>query len=465
MRRAAVPLMVLLGGCAVGPDYHRPQVAVPDAYRSDAALPAGDSVGDALWTEIYPDSRLRALIGTALRNNHDLQSAMARIDEARAALGQTRLGYLPTINAAGTVARSKTSTVVRQPGAPRIRDTEEARLAVSYELDLWGRVRRSNEAAKATLLASEYARRTVATSLVADVANAYYTLLSLDVQLDITRRTIAAREKYVELTRAQHERGYATGLDAATAQAQAAAARSNAPELERRIARAENGLCVLLGENPHRIERDAQGDTLPEAAPLPPPGLPSALLERRPDVRAAEEGLRAANANIGVAKAALFPSISLTGYAGSLSSPLGNLFRASTAEWSAAAGLLQPLLDAQRSRYQLDLATARKREALVGYEKTVQTAFREVADALVDYAKYGEYATEQTRQVTALRKAEEIALARYRVGYAAYFDVISADRDLYAAELALSEAHANSLTALVRLYQALGGGWQDAPKA
>lgn len=461
MRRALLLALGVVGGCAVGPDYHRPPVAAPDSFRAAGPLPAGASLADAGWATVYTEPPLQALIGAALRNNRDLRAAIGRIDEARAALGQTRLGYLPTIDAVGSVSRTKSSVDALLPGAPRLRNQEEAKLAASYELDLWGRIRRLNESAKATLLQSEFAKRTVQAALVANVADTYYTLLSLDAQLDITRRTVTAREKFVELTRAQHESGYATGLDVATAEAQAAAARAAAPELERRIARAEDLLCVLIGENPHRIDRPSVAETIADAPPLPPPGLPSALLERRPDVRAAEEALHAANANVGVARAALFPSISLTGFAGSLSAPLGNLFKASTAEWSAAAGVVQPLLDSQRSLYQVDLANARRREAINAYEKTVQTAFQEVADALVDYAKYAETATEQVKQVAALRQASEIALTRYRTGYAAYFDVISADRDRFNAELALSQAALNRQSALVRLYQALGGGWQD----
>jgi multidrug efflux system outer membrane protein len=461
VRRTTLAGLALLSGCAVGPDYHRPAVAVPQAYRASTPLPAGESVADARWQDVYTDPKLRELIVTALRNNLDLQVAVARVDQLHAVLGSTRLRYLPTIDASGQVARSKASLQALLPGAARFQDSEQAVVTASFELDLWGRLRRSGEAARATLLSSEYARRTVASSVVASVANGYFTLLSLDAQLEITRRTVGTREKFVELTRAQHERGYATGLDVATAESQAAVARANVSDLERRIAQTEDLLCSLLGENPHPVARARLGEVMPDAPPMPPPGLPSALLERRPDVRAAEEALHAANANVGVAKAALFPTISLTGLAGSLSNPLGNLFKAQTAEWSVAAGVVQPLLDPQRSIYQLELASAQKREALLLYQRAVQSAFRDVADALVAYAKYAEFAVEQAKQVDALQRAEQIALARYRVGYASYFDVINADRDLFAAELALTQAHANSLTALVQLYQVLGGGWQD----
>ena len=460
MKRAAVGALALLVGCAAGPDYRRPAIVVPESYRDVAAAPAGASIADAGWWNVYGDPRLVALIETALHNNPDLRAAVARIDEARAALGEARLALLPTIAARGTVVRSKASVDALAPGAPRIRNVEEAAVTVAYELDLWGRLRRSNEAARATLLGTEYARHTVAAALIANVATAYFTLMSLDAQLEVTKRTVGTREKFVELTRAQHDRGYATGLDVATAEAQAAVARANVPDLERRIATTENQICLLLGENPHSIEREHRGEVVPAAPPAPPAGLPSELLERRPDVRAAEEALRAANANVGVARAALFPTISLTGLAGSLSSPLGALFKAPTAEWSVAANLVQPLLDPQRSLYQVELADARKREVLAEYEQAVRTAFRETADSLVAFGKYGELAREQANQVAALRRAEDIALARYRVGYASYFDVINADRDLFAAELALNQAYLNSLTSFVLLYQTLGGGWQ-----
>ena len=460
MRIGTVIGLLLVSGCAVGPSYRRPPVEVPAGYRVVEPAPEGASIGDADWRTVYTDPKLQDLIAAALKGNLDLKAAVARVDQAHAQLGETRLAFLPTLGVNGQVERSKSSQYVLLPGEDRIANVEQATVTASYELDLWGRLRRANEAARATLLSTDYARRTVESALVASVASAYYTLLELDSQLEITRRTVGTREKFVELTRAQHERGYATGLDVATAEAQAAVARANVPELERRITQTEDLLSTLIGQNPRPIDRERRGEEMPAPPPLPPPGMPSRLLERRPDVRAAEEALHAANANVGVAKAALFPTISLTGLAGSLSIPLGNLFTAPASEWSAAAGLVQPLLDPQRSLYQVELADARKREALYQYQKAVQGAFRDVSDALVAYQKYGEFAREQVRQVEALQRAAQIALARYRVGYASYFDVINADRDLFAAELALSQAHANSLTALVQLYQVLGGGWQ-----
>ena len=466
LRATAVAVAAaVLAGCAVGPDYHRPPLDVPAQYRDTAsAAPAAAvdaaSVGDSGWWEIYADTDLQALLALALTNNYDVKTAVARIDEARAQLGSTRLNYLPQVSVDAAMTRTKTSAYATLPGFPRTNDEGQVQVLASYQLDLWGQLRRLNEAARANLLASQYARRAVSVTLVATVARAYFELISLDSELEITRRTVVSREKFVELTRAQHERGYATGLDEATAEADLAAARATVPDIERQIAETENEISVLVGDNPGLITRAHYGEDVPEAPPRPPPGLPSQLLARRPDVGQAEQMLVAANAAIGVAKAALFPDISLTGSNGSLSVPFGNLFGMPAAEWSVGVGLIQPLLSVQSNLYQVEIADARKRQALYQYQKTVQGAFQDVADALVDYQKFGELDREQANQVDALRRARAIALARYKIGYASYFDVIQADRALFTAELTLSQAYANDLGALVHLYSALGGGWQ-----
>ena len=458
---------VLLAGCAVGPDYRRPPLDVPAQYR-DVEVPAGEpgsaaSLGDNGWWEVYSDPDLQALLNTAIKNNYDVKIAVARIDQARAQLGSTRLNFLPQLSVDAAAGRTKSSKYVLAPGAARINNEAQVQFLASYQLDLWGQLRRLTEAARANLLASRFAARAVSVTLVATVANDYFQLISLDSQLEITRLTVTAREKFLDLTHAQHDRGYATGLDVASAEADLAAARATVPDLERQIAQTEDQISVLLGMNPGPITRKHYGDSVPEAPPLPPAGLPAELLERRPDIGQAEQGLVAANAEIGVAKAALFPNISLTGSDGSLSVPFSNLFTAPAAEWSVGVGLVQPLLSVQSNLYQVELADARKREALAQYQKTVQGTFQDVADALVAYRRYGEQVREQAVQVDALRRAHTIALARYRIGYAAYFDVIQADRDLFAAELALAQAYGNNLSAWVHLYSALGGGWQERP--
>ncbi len=457
----------LLAGCALGPDYHRPTLDVPAQFRdvpapADASGAGADatSFGDSDWWAVYPDPDLQALLSTALQHNYDVKIAVARIDEARAQLGSARLSYLPQVSADAGVVRNQTSDYALTPGAHRIYSEDQVQILASYQLDLWGQLRRANEAARANLLASQFAARAVSVTLVATVANAYFQLIALDAELEITKRTVVTREKFLELTHAQHDRGYATGLDAATAEAQLAAARATLPDLERQIAQTEDQISTLLGSNPGPIARAHYGEAVPEAPPRPPSGLPASLLERRPDIAQAEQALVSANAAVGVAKAALFPNISLTASGGSLSVPLNHLFTAPAAEWGVGVGLIQPLINVQSNIYQVELADARKREALYQYQQTVQGAFQDVADALVAYQKYGEQEREQVTQVEALRRAREIALARYRMGYASYFDVIQADRDLFTAELALAQAYASDLSAFVHLYSSLGGGWQ-----
>jgi multidrug efflux system outer membrane protein len=439
---------------------------VPAQYREPAPSAGSDdalSVGDAGWWEVYSDADLRALLASAIKNNFDVKIAAARIDQAQAQLGSARLNYLPQVSVGATADRSKSSAYAISPGTSRIYNEAQVQILASYQLDLWGQLRRVNEAARANLLASQYAARAVQVTLVASVANDFFELISLDSELEITRRTVVEREKFLELTRAQHERGYVTGLDVAIAEAQLAAARATAPDLERQITQTEDQISVLLGSNPGPVVRALYGEAVPEAPPQPPAGLPAQLLERRPDVALAEQGLVAANAQVGVAKAALFPNISLTGSGGSLSVPFSNLFTAPAAEWSVGVALIQPLLSVQSNLYQVDLADARKREALFQYAKTVQAAFQDVADALIEYRTFGEQERQQVQQVDALRRARTIALARYRMGYVSYFDVIQADRDLFVAELALAQAYANNMSALVHLYSALGGGWQQQP--
>ena len=340
----------LLAGCAVGPDYHRPPLDVPAHYRDAAPAAAGvagdaASFGDSGWWEVYSDPDLQALLATAIKNNYDVKIAVARIEEARAQLGSQRLNYLPQLSVDSSAGRAKTSEYATLPGFARTYNEAQVQILASYQIDLWGQLRRATEAARANLLASQYAKRAVAVTLVASVASAYFDLISLDSQLEITRHTVVDREKFLELTHAQHERGYATGLDVATAEADLAAARATVPDLERRIAQTEDEISVLIGRNPGPVTRAHYGEAVPEAPPRPPPGLPSRLLERRPDVAQAEQQLVAANAQIGVAKAALFPNISLTGSAGSLSVPFNNLFSAPAAEWSAGVSLIQPLAE------------------------------------------------------------------------------------------------------------------------
>jgi outer membrane protein, multidrug efflux system len=453
---------MLTTACALGPNYYRPQTAIPSAFRFEPTA-AHDSFGDQRWWQVYQDATLQALIREALANNFDVRIAATRVEQARAALGSTRLQQVPQISIASEAQRARTSVDQRLPGAPAITNTFSVDGSLSYEFDFWGKYRRATEAARAQLLASEYSKENVLSGLVSSVATGYFNLLTLDEQLAITQRTVATRQKFVDLTHAQHERGTVSGLDVATAQAQLAIAESTIPDLQRQIGLAEDQLSVLLGRNPDEILR-TESQQLKRVAepviPVPPAGLPSSLLDRRPDVREAEQSLVAANANVGVAKANLFPTITLTVAGGNESSALSRLFNGSTRTWSIGGSLLQPVLSSQRNLYQLELADAQKRQALLEYQQSIQTAFREVSDALIARQKYAEFQVAQQAQVDAQRKANTIALARYRVGYSSYFDVINADRDLFTAELSLTGAHLNTLLSLVQLYRAVGGGWQ-----
>lgn len=457
----------LLAGCALGPDYQSPDLQAPAGFRGDApAAPetaAPPALGDQDWRQVYTDPTLQQLIEAALAGNLDLKRAYARIEQARATAGATGLVLLPQIGLEADRTRNKQSAqAVAFAGINRDLTVNRVSLTATWELDLWGRLRRSTEAAQAELLASEQARRGVAVALIGDLATAYYNLQTLDEQLAITRRTVGTREKFVELTRARHDRGVISGLDVATAEAQAAAARANVPELERQIGLVEDLIGVLIGGWPGQVARAAD---MHDVAPEPPAGLSSDLLGRRPDILQAESALKAANARIGAAKAALFPRLALTGSFGTASQQLDSLFTTGSNAFSFGGSLLQPLLDAERNLYQVDLADARKREALLAYEQTVKGAFRDVADALVERRKYDEFELEQGARVAALRRADEIALARYRIGFSSYFDVINAERDLFDSELALSAARRNTRLAAVRLYRALGGGWNAADAA
>jgi outer membrane protein, multidrug efflux system len=454
---------LLLAGCKLGPDYRRPDTRAPENYRFASSADAA-SLADEGWWQVYQDPRLQQLIREALANSLDVGIAAARVDQARALLGAARLQQLPQLSVSAGAERARTSQFELLPGVPAISNVFELQGSLSYEVDFWGKYRRATEAARAQLLQSDFARQDVIAGLVAGVATDYFTLQALDEQLEITNRTVATRQKFVDLTSAQHDRGTVSELDVATAQGQLAIAKANLPELQRQIGLTEDQLSVLLGHNPDQVLRAplqaADAAAGEGAALVPAAGLPSSLLERRPDLREAEENLVAANAQVGVAKANLFPTITLTGTGGVASTALSSLFTGPARLWSFGGSALQPLLESQRSVYQLELADAQKRQALLQYQKSVQSAFQEVSDALIARAQYAEVQIQEQTWVTAQRTANTIALARYRVGYASYFNVIDSDRDLFSAELSLSAARLNTLLSVVQLYRALGGGWQ-----
>lgn len=464
MRRLAMLMIVAsLTGCAIGPNYARPDLKIPERFRFSPEG-SGTSLGDVQWWDLYQDPRLQALIRTALAQNPDVRVAAARMEQARAAMGASGLSLLPQLSVQAGADRGRTAQDLRRAGQPAVSNQFGTQGALSWEVDLWGRLRRTREAARADFLASEYAKRAVLVGLVSDVATTYFDLITLHQELDITSRTVATRRKLVELTRAKHDRGVVSGLDVAAAEAQLAVARVSIPQQELALAQTEHRLGLLLGQYPRVVDVPAAAQA-PRVAPTPPAGLPSQLLERRPDIMESEQALVAANARFGAARAALFPTLSLTGAFGRMSDELSRLFRSPNAAWTASAGLLQPLLDPQRSLYSTRAARARRDEALASYELTVRRAFAEVADALIARSKQVEIEAVQREQVDALRRASLIAHARYEAGTASYVDVTNADRDLFTAELALATARRDSLLSAVQLYRALGGGWQAPPQA
>jgi multidrug efflux system outer membrane protein len=465
-RILVVALASLLTACALGPNYKRPETKVPDSFRGQTAAVDTKSLADLAWWELYRDPVLDKLISKALAQNYDVKIAMARVEEFRAFVGISNLGSIPQISAGGYATHSRISTVGPNPlpsSAAPVRATYNAEIDVSYEIDLWRRIANLSAAARADFLASEFARDTTQVSVIANVATSYFALRALDQQLLVTTRTVASREKFLELTRAQFKRGVVSGLDVNRAEASLATARAAIPDLQSQIAQTENQLQILLGENPAPIVRAAASDARYFPAPPDvPTGLPASLLERRPDLRQAENVLIGANARLKAVKASLFPTISLTGFLGSQSAALSNLFSGPAGTWSFGLSLLQPIIDPNRNVYQVDAYTAREKQAILQYQQTVAQAFREVADALAARQGFSESLRAQDEQVAALREANRRVLKRYEVGYSSYFEVIDADSALFAAELLRLQVYRNTLTSMVQLYKALGGGWQAA---
>ncbi len=466
-RRLGTLLVIVgwLAGCAVGPDYKRPEILAPTDWRNG---PEGrDSLGDLGWWELFKDPALHELISAAVVANRDLQVAVARVLDSRAQLGVARAAQFPQVKASGSYAYtrpfSKNSPMLRG-GETFTGDDWQAGMDLTFELDLWGRLRRGTEAARAELLASEETQRVVLMTLVADVARAHFDLLELDHELEIARRTLQTRQASLELQRRRFEQGLSTQLDVDRAEAEVAVAAATVPDLERRIAQTENGLSVLLGRNPGPIARGTplDGQRLP---PEVPGGLPSALLERRPDIRQAEQTLVAATARIGVAKAEYFPKITLTGMLGVESVSLSDLFAGGSRFWSIGPTMTVPLFTAGRTSNTVKGFEARQQQAATQYAQTIQQAFREAEDALVFHRKVREIRTERERRVGATRRALSLVTLRYDRGLSTQLEVLDAQRQLFSAELELASTTRDQFAAVIQLYKALGGGWQSQPPA
>ncbi|HEV2728724.1 MAG TPA: efflux transporter outer membrane subunit [Terriglobales bacterium] len=451
----------VLVGCAVGPKYHRPAVQTPTAFRDlapDSQQQAqAASYADLPWWQVFQDPKLQELIRTALKQNYDLQLATERINAARGQVAITRSSLFPQVSANANFNGGKDSaTQFKHNFLTLLGDA-------AFQLDLFGRLRRATEAARAELLATEDARQTVVLTLVSDLASDYFTLLQLDLQLQITRQTVTTQTDSVKLTNLRLDRGVATKLDVLQAQQVLDTANAQIPDLERAIAQEENAISILLGDYPHDV---ARGLPLVEQ-PLPPevpPGLPSSIIERRPDIRDAEQILIASNAAVGVAKAQFFPQIALTGSGGGSfgrSSAFSSLMASQLGIWSYGAQVSQPIFTGGALRGNLRLAKSENQQALIAYRQTIQRAFGDVSDALVGYEKLHQVRLRQQDSVSDLEETVRISTLRYKGGTTTYLEVLDGQRSLYSAELTLASARGDEYRSLVQLYKALGGGWQQ----
>jgi outer membrane protein, multidrug efflux system len=463
----AVIIVSLLTGSTVGQKkYVRPQVNTPDTFRGADALAPTDqtSIGDLKWFEVFKDEELQKLVRTALVQNYDLRAAVARINAARANLGLTRSDQFPQVDASAdltTTHDSRNGQLGVSSSGGRTRSFGSFFLnLLTFELDVWGRLRQQTKAARAALRASEEDRKAVMTIVVGDVAIGYFSLLELDSELEIDKRTLATREESLRIIKLRQQGGVATMLDVHQAEELVYQASQTIPDTERAIEQTENQISLLLGDNPGPIQR---GQSLTQQQELPevPAGLTSSLLERRPDIRAAEENLEAQHALVYAMKAAYFPRITLTGDLGFQSNQLSGLFTGASRAWSFVPQVTAPIFTAGRRKSDVRFQQAQRELALVQYQQTIQTAFREVSDALVEYRKVKEIRAQQEQLVTTLRDRSRLAHMRYEGGVDTLLNALDADRELFNAELSLTQTRRNELLSLVQLYKALGGGWRQ----
>ncbi|MGA8223191.1 MAG: efflux transporter outer membrane subunit [Candidatus Acidiferrales bacterium] len=451
----------LAGGCKVGPNYHRPDIQTPAAYRDlnadSQAQAQAASYADLPWWQVFKDPQLQDLIRIALKQNYDLQIATERINAARDQVAITRSSLFPQVQGNGNFTGGKENNF--QTRFNFLTLTGDA----AFQLDLFGKLRRATEASRAQLLATEDARQTVILTLVSDVANAYFALLQLDLQLQITKETVNTQIDSVKLTNFRMEHGVATKLDVLQAQQVLDSANATVPDLERQIAQEENAISILLGNYPQAVPR---GRPLVEQwlPPDVPAGLPSSLLERRPDIREAEQTLIASNAEIGVAKAQFFPQISLTGSGGGSfgrSSAFSSLMTTQLGIWSYGAQVSQPVFTGGALSGNLRLAKSEYRQALIAYQQAIQQAFGDVSDALIGYQKFHQVRLRQQDSVADLAESVRLSLLRYKGGTTTYLEVLDGQRSLFTAELTLAQARGTEYQSLVQLYKSLGGGWQQ----
>jgi multidrug efflux system outer membrane protein len=456
--------LLILTGCMMGPNYRRPAIPVPDKYVGQIPdVATRQSLADTKWFDLFQDEVLTELVKTSLVDNFDLRIAAERVLESRAQLGITGSFLFPTVNATGQFSIVKNSRIGSARFLPPGLNTDvaytQAGFTLGWELDVFGRIRRLTEAARASYLASEEARRGVVTTLVADVTTRYFQLRELDLELDIARQTFAIAENGLRLTTLRRDRGVATGLDVHQAEQLLYTATAQIAATERSIAQTENAINLLLGKEPGSVRR---GKTLEQfiTPSEVPAGLPSALLERRPDIREAEMNLVSANAEIGAAKAQFFPQISLTGFLGGQSRALSSLVTTPARFGNVVPVVTEPIFNAGRIRNNVRLTEAQQREALIAYQKAIESAFREVSDALIGYRKTGEQRAQEELLVKALVESTRLSTLRYEGGLDSYLQVLDAQRNLFQGQLELAQLRRNELVAVIQLYRALGGGWQ-----
>lgn len=461
--------MLLTAGCTLGPRYKRPEVPTPAAFRGDDSRPdhGAGSLADSEWSALFDDPALTQIVTGALQQNFDVRIAAERVLQARAIYRIARSDRFPTIGASAgvtTAAASREGATALPEGVDRDVTYTEAGFRLSWELDVWGRLRRLTESARARYLATEEARRAIVTTLIGDVMETYLSLRSLDLEVEVARRTGSVATEGLRLTQARYERGVGTALDVRQAEQLLYIARGQVASAERAVAQTENALSLLLGRPPGEIERGRALEAL-NAPPAIPAGLPSTLLERRPDIRQAEQELIAANAQIGAAKAEYFPRISLTGVLGVQSRSLSNLLTGGAGLWSAGLGAAAPVFNAGRTGANVRYAEAVQRELVVSYQRAIYSALREVADALTGYRKTADQRAEQERLVEALGGAVRLSTQRYEGGIDNYLQVLDAQRNLFEGELELARLRQQELAWVVQLYRALGGGWTAATTA
>jgi outer membrane protein, multidrug efflux system len=452
---------VLLPGCAVGPNYKRPVVNVPTDYR--AAVPAQSdsaaSLGNEKWWDLYQDPVLTQLVHTALEKNYDVRIAATRVLEAQSQLGITRANQLPSASVGASIYSQQNAKTSNQFPPYQV-NAGQLNLSAFWNLDFWGKYRRQTEEARAQLLSTKWGQQAVISSLVANVATAYFQLRALDSELEIAKRTLGSRQQSLQLIRVLANHGSSSDLDVSQSEQLVHTASGTIPDLERQIEQQENLLSILLGENPGSIPRGLplREQPVPETVPA---GLPSELLERRPDIRESEANIMAANAQIGVAKASFFPSLALTGTGGLESNALNRFLQQPSQTWSAAFSISQPIFEGGRLRSQLRLSRAQWQETVLSYQQTVQNALQQVSDSLVASQKNREFREQQELLVQAAERSDRLSMFLYKQGGASYLQVLTNETNYFSAELNLVQAQLNERLALVQLYQALGGGWQQ----